>query len=64
MSITIADVARIAEVSKATVSAVLNNKSSVSSKTKAKVSAVVKELNYRPNQLARSLSIQKTKSIG
>ena len=64
MNITIEDVARMAKVSKGTVSAVLNEKSTVSEKTRAKVLAVIKKLNYRPNLLARSLSIQKTKSIG
>lgn len=64
MNITIDDVARMANVSKATVSAVLNNKSTVSEQTRLKVLRVIKKLNFRPNQLARSLSIRKTKSIG
>ncbi len=64
MNITIEDVAKMANVSKATVSAVLNNKATVSESTRLKILKVIKKLNYRPNQLARSLSIRKTKSIG
>lgn len=64
MKITITDVARIANVSKASVSAVLNNKPTVSPKTREKILKVIKKLNYRPNEVARSLSSRKTKSIG
>jgi LacI family transcriptional regulator len=64
MKITINDVARIANVSKASVSAVLNNKSTVSPKTRDKILKVIEKLNYRPNEVARSLSNRKTKSIG
>ena len=64
MNITIEDVARMAKVSKGTVSAVLNKKATVSERTRSNVLAVIKKLNYRPNLLARSLSIQKTKTIG
>ncbi len=64
MSITIGDVARMANVSKGTVSAVLNNKNTVSEATRKKVLKVIEKLNYRPNQVARSLSSRQTKSIG
>ena len=64
MNITIADVAKVANVSKATVSAVLNNKLSVAPQTREKVLEVIKRLNYRANVVARSLSIRGTKSIG
>ena len=64
MHITIDDVARLAKVSKATVSAVLNNRPGISSKTREHVMHVVQKLNYRPNQVARSLSIRETNSIG
>lgn len=50
---TISDVARLAGVSKATVSAVLNNRDTVSAATRAKVLAVIRELNYRPREFAR-----------
>ncbi len=64
MNITIDDVARVANVSKATVSAVLNNKDSVAPATRDKVLEVIKRLNYRPSEVARSLSIRKTRCIG
>jgi LacI family transcriptional regulator len=64
MSVTITDVALLSGVSKATVSAVLNDRPGISQKTRLKVLDVVKKLNYRPNQVARSLSTRATKSIG
>lgn len=64
MKVTIADVAKIANVSKATVSAVLNDKPTVSVATRENVLKAINKLNYRPSEIARSLSIQKTKCIG
>ena len=64
MKVTITDVARVANVSKASVSAVLNNKPTVSPRTRDKILGVIKKLNYRPNAVARSLSSRKTKSFG
>ncbi len=64
MEIKIDDVAKLANVSKATVSAVMNNKPGVSAQTRENVLKIVKKFNYRPNQVARSLSIRATKSIG
>ncbi|MFW6035705.1 MAG: LacI family DNA-binding transcriptional regulator [Halothermotrichaceae bacterium] len=64
MNITIEDIANIAQVSKSTVSRVLNKSESVSKVTKKKVMKVVKDLNYRPNQVARSLATQQTCLIG
>ena len=61
---TIGDVARLAGVSKATVSSVLNDKSNVSKSTKARVADVMQRLNYRPNHIARSLSSRQTRSMG
>jgi LacI family transcriptional regulator len=64
MKTTIADVARVANVSKATVSTILNNKPGISEETRERVLKVIQRLNYRPNEIARSLIIKKTKSIG
>lgn len=61
--ITIQDVANAAGVSVATVSRVLNNHPSVSSKTREKVQKVIRELNYQPNLLGRSLRRSETKMI-
>jgi DNA-binding LacI/PurR family transcriptional regulator len=57
------DVAQLAGVSIQTVSAVVNNKPDISAQTRAKVLAVVKELNYQPDLVARSLRTRQTKSI-
>lgn len=64
MNININDVAKLSNVSKATVSAVINNKVGVSEETREKVQGIIKKFNYRPSQVARSLSIKKTKTIG
>ena len=58
------DVARVAGVSATTVSRVINNYGSLSEKTKQKVYAAMRELNYQPNSLARSLQGKQTKLIG
>ena len=61
---TIKDVAKIANVSISTVSRVINNKSIISENTKQKILKVIKEINYEPNYIARSLSKNKTNAIG
>ena len=59
------DVARRANVSIATVSRVLNPGShKVNAETAEKVRQAVKELDYRPNALARALQMKKTMTIG
>ncbi|MGA3215314.1 MAG: LacI family DNA-binding transcriptional regulator [Acidimicrobiales bacterium] len=52
---TIVDVARVAGVSTATVSRVLNNHPKVDPRLAAEVRQAVKELGYRPSRVARSL---------
>ncbi|MGE6258084.1 LacI family DNA-binding transcriptional regulator [Heyndrickxia sporothermodurans] len=61
---TIKDIARVAGVSVTTVSRGLNGYSDVSEKTREKILKVAKELNYSPNTLARSLVMNKSKTIG
>ncbi|WP_057745098.1 LacI family DNA-binding transcriptional regulator [Liquorilactobacillus capillatus] len=58
------DVAQRAGVSATTVSRVINNYGYLSQATKDKVFAAIKELNYQPNSLARSLHGKKTQLIG
>jgi LacI family transcriptional regulator len=58
------DVARLAGVSIATVSHVLNKTRFVSDDTERKVLDAVKTLNYRPNALARGLVTNISKKIG
>ena len=61
----IKDIAEKASVSVTTVSLVLNDAPSrISEEKKKEIKAIAKELNYRPSHLARSLSMQKTFSLG
>lgn len=60
---TIKDVAKAANVSVATVSRVINNKGYVNDETRRLVERAIKELNYVPNQLARSLYNKESKLI-
>ncbi|MCK9244926.1 MAG: LacI family DNA-binding transcriptional regulator [Candidatus Neomarinimicrobiota bacterium] len=53
--ITIEDVAKHANVSKGTVSAVINSKNSVNPSTRDHILKVMKELNFRPRGMARNL---------
>lgn len=65
MKLTIKDIARMAEVSTATVSMILNNKDgNISTETREKVLKIVKENNYILNTMARSLVTRQTKTIG
>jgi LacI family sucrose operon transcriptional repressor len=64
MAIKLTDVAKKAGVSPTTVSRVINNYGSLSQKTIDKVHAAMKELNYQPNSLARSLQGKNTQLIG
>lgn len=61
---TIADVAREARVSTATVSHVLNGTRRVAPATKARVEAAVVALQYRPSAIARGLSTNRSRTIG
>ena len=62
---TINDVAQQAEVSKATVSAVINDSDSVKDSTRSKVLEVIDQLNYRPRASARrGFRATSSKSIG
>ena len=61
---TMRDVAEKAGVSKATVSHVINGTRFVEDITKQRVQDAIKELGYRPNFAARSLTTQSTRIIG
>jgi LacI family transcriptional regulator len=63
-SVTIRDVARQASVSPGTVSRAINNSPLVNEDTRRRIMEVVEELNYRPNLVARRLSIGKTLAVG
>lgn len=61
---TIRSVAKLAGVSVATVSRVLNQSGYVHMETEKKVLKAIKELNYAPSIVARSLNNKKTNTIG
>jgi len=61
---TIKDVAEIAGITVTTVSRVLNNRGYISEKTRQKVNAAMKELDYQPNEIARALFRKKSNLIG
>ena len=63
MRVTIKDVAKHAGVSPASVSLVLNNAPGVSTVTRERVRRVIREINYRPDALARSFSSQRAQAI-
>lgn len=61
---TIRDVAKRAGVSVATVSNVFNGIQKVSETTRERILEIAKEMDYQPNMLARSLSMQRSGMIG
>lgn len=56
MGYTIYDIARAANVSKSTVSRVLNNQTNISDEARERVMRAIEQLNYQPSKLARALS--------
>ena len=61
---TIYEVSKLAGVSLATVSRVINNSGKVTSATRSKVEAAMQELGYRPNAIAQSLASSRSNSVG
>lgn len=61
---TIYEVSKLAGVSLATVSRVMNNNARVSDNTKKKVLDAMKTLGYRPNATAQSLASNRSNSVG
>lgn len=57
-------IAKLAGVSRSTVSRVINNYSNVPEETRKKVMAVIKQYHYYPNISARILAGKKTETIG
>jgi LacI family transcriptional regulator len=58
------DIARLAKVSVATVSAVVNESAYVSPRLKTRVQSAIDTLGYQPNLLARSLATQQSHMLG
>ncbi|MFZ0544582.1 MAG: LacI family DNA-binding transcriptional regulator [Candidatus Promineifilaceae bacterium] len=61
---TIKEVAAAAGVSTMTVSRVLNDRPDVSTETRKRIKKIIKELEYRPSAVARSLIQQKSYTLG
>lgn len=61
---TVKDVAKLANVSTSTVSRVISDHPRISKETKERVLKIMDELNFRPNQIARSLARNATDVIG
>ncbi len=67
MTATLQDIAERAGVSISTVSRVLNDKGKafrIARDTRERIERTARELNYRPNQLARGLRLKQTNTIG
>ena len=64
LKVTIHEVARRAGVSTKTVSRVINGQGEISEETRARVQAIIDELGYRPNVLARSLVSKRSQMLG
>lgn len=64
MRVTLNDIAKIAKVSTSTVSRAIANNPKISAATREKVFKIMKELNYHPNIIARSLANKSTRIIG
>src|SRR3954470_1522839 len=62
--VTVADVAKAAHVSKAQAARALGNYGAVSDDVRERVLAAAEELEYRPNELARSMNTGKSHTIG
>ena len=63
MKVTRTDVAKLAGVSTATVSYVLNGSRSMSEKTRKLVLDAVEQLNYKPDMIARSMTKNETRQL-
>ncbi|MBZ0292757.1 MAG: LacI family DNA-binding transcriptional regulator [Anaerolineae bacterium] len=64
MSLNLDDIARLAGVSRATASRVINNHLDVSAVTRQKVQKIIDKYHFKPNLAARMLVTQKTSIIG
>ena len=61
---TLEEIAKLAKVSRSTVSRVINDDPKVSEVTRERVQAVVHRLNYHPNAAARGLAAGRTRILG
>lgn len=59
MSITLKEIAEMANVSRATVDKVVNNRPGVKKETREKIQAILNEMNYEPNLIGKALVMSK-----
>ncbi len=64
MTLTLEDIARLANCSRSTVSRVINGDANVSADTRERVNKVITELNFQPNLAARGLASGQTHILG
>lgn len=64
MDLTIRDIAKMAGVSPATVSKIMNNYGGISEATRKKVFKIIEDTNYQPTFSAKSLATKKSNLIG
>lgn len=62
--ITIKDIAEMAQVSKGTVSRVINGNPGVGDETRKRILKIIKELDFQPNASAKGLAAKRTNNIG
>jgi len=62
--VTIKDVARTANVSRALVSFVLNGRKDVAPATRVRILQAIEDLGYRPNAVARNLALKRAGAVG
>lgn len=63
MAMTIKQIAKLAGVSRSTVSRVINNHPGVRPQTRERILQIVREYGYEPDPVARSLALQRLRKI-
>jgi len=64
MPITVEEIAKLAGVSRATVSRVVNHHPNIRPEVRERVERIIAEYNYHPNRAAQSLATHRTNAIG
>ncbi len=64
MSVTMRQIAAALGVSVTTISKVINNRGDIGPEMRARVLAKIDEVGYRPNAVARSLTLKRTNTVG
>jgi DNA-binding LacI/PurR family transcriptional regulator len=63
MAMTLKQIAKLAGVSRSTVSRVINNHPGVRPQTRERVLQIVREYGYEPDPVARSLAFQRLRKV-